>query len=72
LIVAVAGLSGGSAQTAQVTLAHLDKFSYIGIFSRPPLPEFDVKTMYGSVLADPETNRKTGCSGSGRELRRRV
>jgi enterochelin esterase-like enzyme len=56
---AMAGLSNGSRQTMQATLAHLDKFSYIGIFSRPPLPGFDVKSMYGGVLANAaETNKK--------------
>jgi enterochelin esterase-like enzyme len=30
---AMAGLSMGSAQTKQITLAHLDKFSHIGLFS---------------------------------------
>jgi enterochelin esterase-like enzyme len=56
---AMAGLSNGARQTMQATLAHLDSFSYIGIFSRPPLPEFDVKTMYGGVLANAaETNKK--------------
>ena len=56
---AMAGLSGGSRQTLQVALAHLDKFSYIGAFSRPPLPEFDVKTMYNGVFANAaETNKK--------------
>src|SRR3954447_11933001 len=30
---AMAGLSMGGAQTRQITLANLDKFSYIGLFS---------------------------------------
>jgi enterochelin esterase-like enzyme len=56
---AMAGLSNGARQTMQATVAHLDKFSYIGVFSRPPLPEFDVKTMYGGVLANAaETNKR--------------
>ena len=56
---AIAGLSGGSRQAAQVGLAHLDKIAYVGVFSRPPLPEFDVKTMYGGIFAHAaETNKK--------------
>jgi enterochelin esterase-like enzyme len=49
---AMAGLSMGSRQTLQITLHNLDVFSYIGVFSRPPLPDFDIKTYYGGVLAN--------------------
>jgi enterochelin esterase-like enzyme len=56
---AMAGLSMGSRQTLQITLTHLDKFSYIGAFSRPPSPDFDPKTDYGGVFADaPAFNKK--------------
>jgi len=56
---AMAGLSMGSHQTLQITLAHLDTFSHIGPFSPPPTPEFDVNTYYGGVLANAEEfNRK--------------
>src|ERR1041385_6626627 len=56
---AMAGLSMGGMQTFQITLNHLDLFSYIGGFSgasgmqmltgRP----FDTKTEYHGVMADP-------------------
>ena len=56
---AIAGLSMGSHQTLQIGLAHLDVFSHIGPFSPAPMPEFDVKTYYGGVLANAEEfNRK--------------
>lgn len=56
---AMAGASGGSHQTLQITLAHLDLFSHIGAFSPAPMPEFDVNTYYGGVLANAqEFNRK--------------
>jgi len=56
---AMAGLSMGGMQTFQITLKHIDMFSYIGGFSgasgmqmmtgRP----FDTKTEYNGVMADP-------------------
>ena len=63
---AMAGLSMGGMQTMAVTMAHLDKFSYIGTFSgaqfaRPrsssgsaadSQPPFDPKTAYGGAFAD--------------------
>jgi enterochelin esterase family protein len=63
---AMAGLSLGGMQAMAITMAHLDKFSYIGTFSgaqfaKPrssssPLtriePEFDPKTSYGGALAN--------------------
>jgi enterochelin esterase family protein len=48
---AMAGLSMGGAQTLQITLSHLDKFSWIGSFSAP-LRDFDAKTAYNGVFAD--------------------
>jgi enterochelin esterase-like enzyme len=55
---AMAGLSMGSHQTLQITLAHLDTFSHIGPFSPAPMP-FEVKTFYGGVLANAsEFNKK--------------
>jgi enterochelin esterase family protein len=42
----------GSRQTLQIALTNLDKFSYVGAFSRPPAPDFDVKTYYRGAMAD--------------------
>lgn len=56
---AMAGLSMGGMQTFQVTLDHLDKFSYIGGFSGAGGPlvlggeKLDPKTAYNGVFADP-------------------
>jgi len=49
---AMAGLSMGSAQTLQITLANLDKFSAIGVFSRPPARDFNPKLAYDAVFAN--------------------
>jgi enterochelin esterase-like enzyme len=49
---AMAGLSMGSAQTLQITLANLDTFSYIGVFSRPPDINFNIETSYNGVFKD--------------------
>jgi enterochelin esterase family protein len=63
---AMAGLSMGGMQTMAITMANLDKFSYIGTFSgaqfarpRPSsgsvaasAPPFDPKTSYGGAFAD--------------------
>jgi enterochelin esterase-like enzyme len=49
---AMAGLSMGSAQTLQITMAHLDTFSYIGVFSRPPDNNFNIETSYNGVFKD--------------------
>jgi enterochelin esterase family protein len=55
---AMAGLSMGGAQTLQITLSHLDKFSWIGCFSAP-IRGFDVRTAYNGAFADPAAfNRK--------------
>ncbi|MDL2309661.1 esterase [Parabacteroides sp. OttesenSCG-928-B22] len=51
---AMAGLSWGSKQTADVTMPNLDTFSYIGLFSGGFLRENDdIKAVYNGVLADP-------------------
>jgi enterochelin esterase-like enzyme len=56
---AMAGLSMGGMQTFQVTLNHLDLFSYIGGFSGAGGPlvlgnqKLDPKTAYNGVFADP-------------------
>jgi enterochelin esterase-like enzyme len=54
---AMAGLSMGGMQTFQITLTHLDMFSYIGGFSGAAMAfgnqPFDVKTAYNGAMADP-------------------
>lgn len=54
---AMAGLSMGGFQTFDVTLTHLDMFSYIGGFSGAPFvlgnTRFDPNTAYHGVFADP-------------------
>jgi enterochelin esterase family protein len=56
---AMAGLSMGGMQTFQVTLTHLDLFSYIGGFSGAAgaqmlgAQKWDAKTAYNGVFADP-------------------
>jgi enterochelin esterase-like enzyme len=42
---AMAGLSMGGAYTHGITLAHLDKFSHIGLFSGGSIPVSEVKDM---------------------------
>ncbi len=55
---AMAGLSMGGAQTLQITLNHLDKFAWIGVFSAP-IRGFDSKTAYNGIFTDPSAfNRK--------------
>ncbi|HEV3196877.1 MAG TPA: alpha/beta hydrolase-fold protein [Bryobacteraceae bacterium] len=48
---AMAGLSMGGMQTLQITLAHLDRFAWIGAFSAP-IRGFDVKTSNNGVFSD--------------------
>lgn len=48
---AMAGLSMGSGQALQITMRHLDQFSYIGAFSGT-IRNVDPKTTYGGVMAD--------------------
>ncbi len=66
---AMAGLSMGGMQTFQITLKHLDLFSYIGGFSGGGGgfggAGFDPKTAHGGVMADAdEFNKKVQvCSG---------
>jgi len=70
---AMAGLSMGGMQTAAITMANLDKFSYIGLFSGgaaiprrvpgQPAPTepatLDLKTIYNGQMANPaEFNKK--------------
>src|SRR4029079_2348310 len=54
---AMAGLSMGGGQTLQITLTHLDKFAWIGSFSAP-IRNFDAKTAYNGVFADPAAFNK--------------
>jgi len=49
---AMAGLSMGSIQTLSTTMHHLDVISAMGVFSRPPIDNFDPKTLYGGVMGD--------------------
>ena len=42
---AMAGLSMGGAYTHGITLAHLDKFSHIGLFSGGSIPASEIKDM---------------------------
>lgn len=42
---AMSGLSMGGMQTKSITLAHLDKFSHIGIFSGGNIAKADIKDM---------------------------
>jgi enterochelin esterase-like enzyme len=60
---AMAGLSMGGNQTCQITLANLDTFSWIGMFSGTGLglstTPFDPKTAFKGVFADAKTfNRR--------------
>jgi enterochelin esterase-like enzyme len=49
---AMAGLSWGGFQTFNITLANLDKFSYIGGFSGAGIQAANIETAYNSVFAD--------------------
>ena len=59
---AMAGLSMGGAQTMQVTMNHLDTFSYIGGFSGAARvaagSKFDPKTAYNGAMSDPAAFEK--------------
>lgn len=52
---AMAGLSWGGKETFDITLAHPDKFAWIGAFSGAifVMPDTDIKTLYNGVFADP-------------------
>ncbi len=54
---AIAGLSMGGGQALQIGLGHLDTFAYIGSFSGA-IRNFDLKTSYGGVFADPASINK--------------
>ena len=75
---AMAGLSMGGMQTRQITLANLDKFSHIGIFSGGSIAPTDINDMaafkqkvklvfvsYGSREIDPANRRGGGRGGFG-------
>ena len=47
----MAGLSMGSRQTLEITLANLDKFAWIGAFSGR-MENFDIKKSYGGGFSD--------------------
>ncbi len=56
---AIAGLSGGSNFALTVGGYNIDKFSYIGLFSRAPYSEFDLKTAFNGEFTRPdEFNKK--------------
>ncbi len=55
---AMAGLSMGGGQTLQITLTHLDRFSWIGSFSAPLRGGQDLKTAYSGAFADPAAFNK--------------
>lgn len=57
---AMAGLSWGGAETFNITLSHLDLFSYIGAFSGAlMLPRgANMKDIYNGVFADPQAFNK--------------
>jgi enterochelin esterase-like enzyme len=55
---AIAGLSMGSHHSLLIGLNNTDKFSYIGGFSFPAYGEFDLKTVYHGVFADPAAFNK--------------
>ncbi|MBX3276523.1 MAG: esterase [Acidobacteria bacterium] len=59
---AMAGLSMGGMQTFQITLKHLNLFSYIGGFSGAgggmATSPLDLKTAFGGVLSDPAAFNK--------------
>jgi enterochelin esterase-like enzyme len=74
---AMAGLSMGGMQTRQISLAHLDMFSHVGVFSGGSIAPADIKDMaaykqkvklvfvgYGSREVDP-ANRRGGGGGRG-------
>jgi len=74
---AMAGLSMGGMQTRTISLAHLDTFSHVGIFSGGSISPSDVKDMaaykqkvklvfvsYGSREVDP-ASRRGGGGGRG-------
>jgi len=75
---AMAGLSMGGMQTRQISLAHLDTFAYIGVFSGGSIAPADVKDMdtfkqkvklvfvsYGSREVDPAARRARPGGGGG-------
>jgi enterochelin esterase-like enzyme len=56
---AIAGLSGGSNFALTVGGYNIDKFSHIGLFSRAPYSEFDLKTAFNGAFTRPdEFNKK--------------
>ena len=80
---AMAGLSMGGMQTRQITLANLDKFSHIGIFSGGSISPADVNdpagfkekvklvfVSYGSREIDPANRRGAAAAASAATPRR--
>ncbi len=55
---AIAGLSMGGGQAMNLGLGNLDKFSSIGCFSGAVARNFDIKTSFSGVFADPAAFNK--------------
>jgi enterochelin esterase family protein len=55
---AIAGLSMGAGQATQIGLTHVDTFGYVGAFSGGGIRNFDLKTSYDGVFADPASFNK--------------
>ncbi len=55
---AIAGLSMGGGQAMNIGLANLDEFAFIGSFSGAGARNFDIKTSFGGVFADPAALNK--------------
>jgi len=55
---AVAGLSMGGGQAMNIGSANLDKFASIGCFSGAVMRNFDIKTSFNGVFADPAAFNK--------------
>jgi enterochelin esterase-like enzyme len=80
----MAGLSMGGMQTRQITLAHLDTFSHIGVFSGGSIATTNITDMaafkqkvklvfvsYGSREVDP-ANRRPGGRGPSAAIPRQT
>lgn len=55
---AMAGLSMGARQTLAIGMSNLDRFSWIGAFSRGAVPNFDPNTAFDGVMKTPASFNK--------------